>query len=427
MVLAVMLQVVFVSRADADDKAQPDAPADAPPHKFKAPLQVGRNRAQIRAVVKLGTLTEDEAKAVAVALAKRYEPKAGGAYLVGFLGDAGALEKWDGDGLFPDGHAASYLGHVIVDTNGQGQLFARLLTVARDPATDKARADAFRKAGDAAKPDAKDGKAAPAGKPRLSADDKELPEAVAKAIDVPLPLGRVSLGALPEDFGRVYSMTSKLAVAKEKPWTNAGEWFVTNRAGVPITAFTLTDGRVRAAHLGYGKMTDGQLDQLIRQIEAGADATPKGKFTALGSSMSLREGMFNFKGVPVWVLIREEREKGALKSVIVNFEMFTWEWYIHHHKPSDALAATMRKRELVKDMPYAAAIAVFGLPTKVDKVPLFATEEFREREQGDYFVHWKAYYKIEKPLVGDDRKFGERTIVALVRNERVIQFVERRD
>jgi hypothetical protein len=116
-----------------------------PPHKFSPPILLGRERAQIRAIVDLGVLTENDFRQTSVKLCNKYKYRAGGAFLVQFFSDISCLEQWDGTGLLRDSDWPYWLCRITVDTNRNGDLYARTFKIAIDENTGAERTDILKK------------------------------------------------------------------------------------------------------------------------------------------------------------------------------------------------------------------------------------------------------------------------------------------
>lgn len=114
-----------------------------PPHKFSQPYRLGRARAQLRAIVPLQTYTKQELMKLAVQLAEIYKPHSA-ATLVQFFDDVKCLEGWDGTGLLRDSDWPHWLCRITVDTNSEGQLYARTFKLALNEQTGLPRKDVLR-------------------------------------------------------------------------------------------------------------------------------------------------------------------------------------------------------------------------------------------------------------------------------------------
>ena len=71
-------------------------------HKFNPTSRPGRSKSQIRAIVAIGSLTEDDFSKMAIELCTKYKSHAYGSFLVQFFSDASCLNGWDGTGLLRD-------------------------------------------------------------------------------------------------------------------------------------------------------------------------------------------------------------------------------------------------------------------------------------------------------------------------------------
>ena len=116
-----------------------------PDHKFGPSSRPGRSKSQIRAIVKLGSLTEPDFKRTAVDLCKKYESRAAGSFLVQFFSDASCLEGWDGTGVLRDSDWPHWLCRITVETDINGSLYARTFKLALDENTGQERTDVLKK------------------------------------------------------------------------------------------------------------------------------------------------------------------------------------------------------------------------------------------------------------------------------------------
>ena len=114
---------------------------DLPPHKFK---NSSKGRAQIRGVISKGEFTKDKIKEISVNLAKLNKSTTG-AYLVQFFSSDSCLNGWNGTGLLRDSDWPYWLCRVTVDTNSNGNLFARSFELAVDENTGSKRVDVLKK------------------------------------------------------------------------------------------------------------------------------------------------------------------------------------------------------------------------------------------------------------------------------------------
>lgn len=116
-----------------------------PDHKFGPSSRPGRAKFQIRAIVKLGSLTEADFRRTAVDLCKKYESRAAGSFLVQFFSDASCLEQWDGTGLLRDSDWPHWLCRITVETDTSWKLYPRTFKLAVDENTGQERTDVLKK------------------------------------------------------------------------------------------------------------------------------------------------------------------------------------------------------------------------------------------------------------------------------------------
>ena len=116
-----------------------------PAHKFANSSRPGRSKSQIRAIVKLGDLTEADFRRTSVDLCKKYKSRATGSFLVQFFSDASCLEQWDGTGLLRDSDWPHWLCRVTVETDTSGKLYARTFKLAVDENTGLERTNVLKK------------------------------------------------------------------------------------------------------------------------------------------------------------------------------------------------------------------------------------------------------------------------------------------
>ena len=117
---------------------------DLPPHRFSESSRPGQGRSQIRAVVPIGALTENEFRSLAVDLAEA-NPALGGAYLVQFFDSETCLRGWDGTGLLRNKDWPHWLCRITVNTRSSGRLYAATFKLALDETTGLERADVLRR------------------------------------------------------------------------------------------------------------------------------------------------------------------------------------------------------------------------------------------------------------------------------------------
>ena len=140
---------------DSNSSSTPKTPEEArtvpekqvtlPDHKFHPSIRPGRTKSQIRAIVKIGSLTEADFRKTAVALCRKYESRAAGSFLVQFFSDASCLERWDGTGLLRDSDWPHWLCLVTVETDTSRKLYARNFKLGVDENTGKDRTDVLKK------------------------------------------------------------------------------------------------------------------------------------------------------------------------------------------------------------------------------------------------------------------------------------------
>ncbi|RDD30552.1 hypothetical protein CR161_07395 [Prosthecochloris sp. ZM] len=122
-----------------------EAQVSFPAHKFGPSSRPGLSKSQIRAIVKLGSMTEADFKQTSVDLCKKYESRAASSFLVQFFSDASCLEQWDGTGLLRDSDWPHWLCRVTVETDTSGKLYARTFKLAVDESTGPERTDVLKK------------------------------------------------------------------------------------------------------------------------------------------------------------------------------------------------------------------------------------------------------------------------------------------
>jgi len=111
-----------------------------PAHRF-LPTEYGR--AQVRAIVAVGSLTEAYLRRTAVDLCEEYKHLASGHFLVEFFSDESCLQQWDGSGL-RDSDWPYWLCRITVDTNTSGKLYARTFKLGLVMSTGKERTDVLK-------------------------------------------------------------------------------------------------------------------------------------------------------------------------------------------------------------------------------------------------------------------------------------------
>ena len=126
-----------------EQQALTSKPERLPPHQIAPSSRPGKTKAQIRAIVPLGELTENEFKQVAVRLANENETT-GGSYLVEFFDDKSCLQEWDRTGLLRDLDWPHWLCRVTVETDMRGELYTRTFKLAVDESTGMERTDVLR-------------------------------------------------------------------------------------------------------------------------------------------------------------------------------------------------------------------------------------------------------------------------------------------
>lgn len=139
-----ILCCVFFVSCGRSPEAEPEKQVELPDHKFGPSSRPGRAKSQIRAIVKLGSLTEADFRQTAVDLCKKYESRAAGSFLVQFFSDASCLEQWDGTGLLRDSDWPYWLCRITVETDNSGKLYARTFKLAVDENTGQERTDVLK-------------------------------------------------------------------------------------------------------------------------------------------------------------------------------------------------------------------------------------------------------------------------------------------
>ena len=118
--------------------------ATLPPYKYFPSSRIGQARAQIRAIIPIGSLTEQEIRQTSLDLAKA-NSYVGGSYLVQFFDDKSCLDGWDGTGTLRDADWPHWLCRVTVDTDNNGNLYTGSFKLAVDESTGLERTDVLRK------------------------------------------------------------------------------------------------------------------------------------------------------------------------------------------------------------------------------------------------------------------------------------------
>ena len=115
------------------------------PHKFNSPHQAGKARAQIRAIINPKTYTQNELMKLAVELSNKYKSRSMGSVLVQFFSDASCLNSWDGKGLLRKSDWPYWMCRISVNTDTNGNFYARTFILAHDIKTGVERTDVLRK------------------------------------------------------------------------------------------------------------------------------------------------------------------------------------------------------------------------------------------------------------------------------------------
>jgi hypothetical protein len=123
-------------------KQQP--PAELPANIFSASSRPGHSRSQIRALALPGVYTKNQFMQMARDLAGNYKSQAAGSFLVQFFSDSSTFDGWDGTGLLQDSDWPHWLCRITIDTDKNGQLYARTFELAVDENTGEKRTDVLK-------------------------------------------------------------------------------------------------------------------------------------------------------------------------------------------------------------------------------------------------------------------------------------------
>ena len=115
-----------------------------PPNVFSASSRPGQSRSQIRALALPGVYTQSQFMNMAKNLANNYNSQAYGTFLIQFFSDSSTLDMWDGTGSLQPSDWPHWLCRITVDTDNNGNLYARTFELAVDENTGQKRTDVLK-------------------------------------------------------------------------------------------------------------------------------------------------------------------------------------------------------------------------------------------------------------------------------------------
>ena len=142
-----ILPVSCIFITDVSKKSQRRAVlsnVDLPTHKFQV-ARDSESRSQIRAIVPLKSMSENDLRNMAVYLAMSHDDEVDThAYLVQFFSDESCLVNWDGSGLLRDSDWPYWMCRIAVNEESAGELKVRSFKLATDEKSGQPRTDVLK-------------------------------------------------------------------------------------------------------------------------------------------------------------------------------------------------------------------------------------------------------------------------------------------